>query len=344
MSLQRRLIVSGSSLVAAALVGCSTPPPPPRVPVPQSPNSGSVKTYEPLRTLRDQTSNELIPPPAFDDVALVTQAPPEQPIFLDAYAKVGKPRVAVFVNRTIEGQIIPVNDRTLLSGEERRIETRGNVDIESRTTTDVYGRGRDRSTDTSGSIKSNGPSTVTDTFEKYLAAGEYDEVQAKSIDYQAIELALADTLSANGKVTLVSPMMARQRLSDQEVKELQEGRPQMLREIAEKLDADVLIQVQARATKQTSNGLGIRVLVEAINTKGGESVARSYVDIDPPLDKPTINKYTRFLARKVMYGLAGSWNAMSVEPVRTAEPARSSPTPLPPLDPMAPTAPTTPPQ
>ena len=134
-------------------------------------------------------------------------------------------------------------------------------------------------------------------------------MQARSIDYQAIELALADTLGANGKVTLVSPMMARQKLTDQEVKDLQDGRPQVLREIAEKLDADVLIQVQAKATKQTSNGLGIRVLVEAINTKGGESVARSFVDVDPPLDKPTINKYTRFLARKTMYALAGAWGS-----------------------------------
>lgn len=306
-----RLIVLA---VGSALLGCSNPPPPPRVPVPRSPGETSVKTYEPLRPLREQMASETIPPPAFDDVPLVTQGTPEEPMYLNAYAKVGKPRIAVFVNRTVEGQIIPVNDRKVLSGEERRIETRGNVDIDSRRTTDIYGRGHDRTVESTGSFKSDGPSSVTDTFEKYLAPGEYDEVQAKNIDYSAIELAITDTLAANGKVTLVSPMMARQRLSDQEVKELQEGRPQVLREIAEKLDADVLIQVQARPTKQTSQGLGVRVLVEAINTKGGESVARSFVDVDPPLDKPQINKYTRFLARKVMYGLAGSWNAMSEAP------------------------------
>lgn len=308
-----RLIVAA---VGFALVGCSNPPPPPRVPVPRSPGEASVKSYEPLKPLREQTASENIPPPAFDDVPLVTQGTPEEPAYLDAYAKVGKPRIAVFVNRTIEGQIIPVNDRKVLSGEERRIETRGNVDIQSQRTTDIYGRGRDRTIESTGNFKSDGPSSVTDTFEKYLEPGEYDEVQAKNVDYSAIELALTDTLSANGKVTLVSPMMARQRLTEQEVKELQEGRPQMLREIAEKLDADVLIQVQARPTKQTSQGLGVRVLVEAINTKGGESVARSFVDVDPPLDKPQINKYTRFLARKVMYGLAGSWNAMAEAPAR----------------------------
>ncbi len=317
MSRNRWIVVAALS----ALAGCSTPPPPPRVPVPRSPADGAVKTYEPLRPLREQTAGEAIPPPTFNDVALVTQAPPEQAMYLDAYAKVGKPRIAVFVNRTFEGQIIPVADRKLLSAEERRIETRGNVEIDSRRSSDTYGPGRDRSTDASASLKSSGPASVTDTFERYLGPGEYDEAQAKNIDYGAIELALTDALAANGRVTLVSPSMARQRLTDEEVKELQEGRPQVLREIAEKLDADVLIQVQARPTKQTSSGLGVRVLVEAINTKGGESVARSYVDIDPPLDKPTINDYTRFLARKVMYELSGSWNAMGSEPaVRTPLP------------------------
>lgn len=251
----------------AAIVGCSTPPPPPRVPVPQSSETGAVKTYEPLRPLPQQAPPETLPPPAFNDVPLVTQAPPEQPAFLEAYNRVGKPRIVVFVNRTIEGHIV-------LSDLAQQTDSNG----------------------------------------KYLGPGEYDEVQAKSIDYQAIELALADTLGANGRVTLVSPMMARQRLTDQEVKELQDGREQVLREVAEKLDADVLIQVQARPTKQTSRGLGVRVLAEAINTKGGESVARSYVDIDPPLDKPTINDYTRFLGRKLMQELAGSWNAMGAEP------------------------------
>ena len=37
------------------------------------------------------------------------------------------------------------------------------------------------------------------------------------------------------QVTIMSPMMTRQRLTDDEIKELQSGRPQMLRELAEKL-------------------------------------------------------------------------------------------------------------
>lgn len=150
-------------------------------------------------------------------------------------------------------------------------------------------------------------------------------MQAKALDYEAIELALADVLAAGGRVTLVSPTMARQRLSDEEVKELQAGRPQVLREVAEKLDADVLIQVQARPTKQTSEGLGVRILVEAMNTRGGESIARSFVDVPPPLDKLTINKYSRYLARKTMIELTGSWQTLASTPPR--ENATTTPKP-----------------
>lgn len=297
------------SVAAVAVVGCRSndPRPVPRVPVPMG-NGAPTRTYDPIRPLRGPTEDEgfaRLPPPAFDDAPLVTQAPPEQPMYVDAYDRVGQPRIAVFVNRTVEGEIIAAERRRTLVGVERTQESTGAVDIES---SDRRDGPWDRSSTSSDRFKTNGPARVTERAEVYLEPGQYDEVQAKAIDYQAIELALSDTLAANGRVTLVSPMMARQRLSDDEVKELQAGRPKALREVAEKLDADVLIQVQARPTKQTSEGLGVRILVEAINTRGGESIARSFVDVPPPLDKQKINNYTRFLARKTMYELAGTWS------------------------------------
>lgn len=306
--------VAGVTLAGA---GCrsNAPRPVPRVPVPASFEDGghATKSYEQLRPLRpmsDADQAAALPPPSFDDQPLVTEAVPEQSMYVDAYNRVGQPRVAVFVNRTVEGHILPVDERRVTGGTNITRESTGAVDVETRRSSGSYDRwAGDRSSEETGRFKTEGPAKVSESTETYLAAGQYDDVQAKSIDYEAIELALADTLAANGKVTLISPMMARQRLSDEEVKELQAGRPQVLREVAEKLDADVLIQVQARPTKQTSEGLGVRILVEAINTRGGESIGRSYVDVPPPLDKPTINRYTRFLARKTMYELAGSWNA-----------------------------------
>src|SRR5205807_1960747 len=101
--------------------------------------------------------------------------------------------------------------------------------------------------------------------------------------------------ASNGQVTVISPSMARQKLTAEQVKDLQSGRPRVLREIAEQLGTDVLVQVQAHPTQQTREGLKVRVIAEALNTRGGESIGRAVVDVPPPLGKLQINKYTRFL-------------------------------------------------
>ena len=318
--------VSSIAIVAIAVaVGCQQTRPVPRVAVPQSyATGGPVKTYEPMRPLRAESPEDresAVPPPAFDDAPLVTQATPEQAMYVDAYRRVGGPRVAVFVNRTVEGKLVPVDERRVTKGSTFTRESTGAVDVETRKSAGSY----DRGSDSSDRFKTDGPARVTESSETYLAPGQYDDAQARAIDYEAIELALADTLAAGGKVTLVSPTMARQRLSDDEVKALQAGRPQALREVAETLDADVLIQVQARPTRQTSQGLGVRILVEAMNTRGGESIARSFVDVPPPLDKPTINRYARFLARKTMVELANSWDARGEAPAAKREDATTRP-------------------
>jgi len=94
-------------------------------------------------------------------------------------------------------------------------------------------------------------------------------------------------------------------------------------EVARQFDADVLVLLQARPTAQTRNGLQIRVVGEAINVgRGGQSIARAVVEVPPPLDKPQLNKYTRFLARKLMDGMAATWRA--VGPDGRGAPARQS--------------------
>ena len=133
---------------------------------------------------------------------------------------------------------------------------------------------------------------------------------AKSLDYEAMENVLTDWLASDGQVEVVSPVMARQRLTDEQVRDLQSGRPRVMGEVARQLDADVLVQVQSHPTKQTSHGLEVRVIAEAINvSRGGQSIARAFVDVPPPLDKPQINTYTRFLARKLMDGMIGTWRS-----------------------------------
>jgi hypothetical protein len=261
------------------LSGCrDNTPPPQRVPVPAQDRNERARVYE-----RDEMKPIAPPPeqsmdihPPFDDAPIVSQRPPEQRAFVDAYRAVGSPRICLLVNRTLEGD----------------------------------------------------PRT---TNESHLQRGQYDEVDAKSLDYHAIETIMTDWLAANGQVTIISPTMARQRLSDQQVKELQEGRPVALSEIARQLDADVLVQVQALPTKQTSDGLQVRIIAEAMNTKGGQSIGRAVVDVPPPLEKTTINRSTRFLARKLMDDMIQTWSAPPPPDMRRPESSRdTSPNTAPP--------------
>jgi hypothetical protein len=310
-----RLSVAASAVVLAlgAGVGCGSPNRrPERVPVPPV----RERDWEDEKPLPGRSQGADIPPPPFYDEPLVNQRPPEQRAFVEAYEAVGRPRILVFVNRTLEGEILPVNPEDPLATVERRRTVRGNVNVETR---DV--RTRDRYYDYRGGrddrerldrFESRGPGEYTETTEVYLRPGEYDEVAARAMDYEAMENILTDWLAADGRVEVVSPVMARQRLTDQQVKELQEGRPRVMGEIARELDADILVQVQARPTRQTRRGLAVRVVTEAINVRnGGQSIARAVVEVPPPLDKPQLNRYTRFLGRRLMDGMANSWQALA---------------------------------
>src|SRR5262245_57145379 len=79
----------GIGLIAATIAGCHYPPP--RVPVPGPENRDAVIERDPVKPLPSAT-----PTGGFDDPPLVTQRPPEQRAFVDAYNRVGRPRIAVF--------------------------------------------------------------------------------------------------------------------------------------------------------------------------------------------------------------------------------------------------------
>jgi hypothetical protein len=225
-------------LVVVAVVGCrDNTPPPQRVPIPaQHARRVETTTY---RAEREDEAKPLPPPPQaeyalpFDDPPLLSQEPPEQPAFVDAYHRVGSPRMTVLVNRTLDG----------------------------------------------------------------------------SLDYQAIETIMTDWLACNGNVTIISPAAVRQRLSDQQMKELQEGRPGAMGSVAQQLGAEILVHVQAYPTRKVDLGQEVRIVAEAMNTRGGQSIGRAVVDVPPPLEKQTINRYTRFLARKLMDDMISTWSA-----------------------------------
>lgn len=260
--------------VALSLAGCvdfNAPPPRVSVPPPDA-RSGPITRHSdtmlPIRQDEAQYAQAAQQP--YDDEPLVSQQMPEQPQFVDAYRKVGSPKIALFVNRTLEGNIAKSDDAGANRGQ---------------------------------------PSGYERPQDGYLRSGQYDEADAKRVDYEAIENIMTDWLSCNGQVAIVSPTMARQRLSDQTVREMQQGRPQVLSEVAQQLGCDILIQVQAHPTVQTQEGLRVRLVAEALNIRDGLSVSRAVVDVEPPLEKTTINRYTRFMTRKLMDGMLGTWSA-----------------------------------
>jgi len=277
------IVVIGPILLCA---GChDETPPPPRVPIPVPSSDhqeyGELRDRDVVRPLPPPSPQETASRPPFHDEPLVDQAPPEQPAFVDLYRKVGSPKITLFVNRTLEGDLVPV--------------------AEYHESTDVY-----------------------------LHPGQYDDVQARSLDYEAIENIMTDWIACQGQVTVISPTLARQRLSDEQVRELQSGRPQMLSEVAQQLGADVLIQVQAHPTRQTPQGLEVRLVAEAMNTRGGQSLARATVDMAPPLTKTQINKYTRWLARKLMSDMTATWSAPPPPEMRSG--TDETPKPAPPVN------------
>jgi len=323
-------------------------PPPPRMPVPV-PSSGDQAYGQQYGEVRDSDVVRPLPPPTpdpsanrppFEDEPLVDQAPPEQPAFVDMYKKVGSPKITLFVNRTLDGDLVPVNpDEPVASVTETR-SSNGPVSVESHDSylqgsgSHAYGGWYDShgeyhsytQSDSSDKFDAKGPAEYHETTDVYLHPGQYDDVEAKSLDYEAMENIMTDWIACQGQVTVISPTLARQRLSDEQLKDLQSGRPQMLSEIAQQLGADILIQVQAHPTRQTPAGLEVRLVAEAMNTKGGQSLARATVDMEPPLTKTQINKYTRWLARKLMSDMTSTWSAPPPPEMRHAD-AEPAPAP-----------------
>ena len=287
-------------------------PPPPDAPVPLGEGEGR-RPYERVKPMpgpEDEEFGAEMPPPPFNDVPLVVQETPEQRVFVEAYQAVGRPRIVVFVNRTLQGELLPVNDAEPLVSVERNRTSRGDVSVESRNRrySDDF-RSRDDRDTTERFESRGGPGEYRDRTDVYLRPGQYDEALARSVDYEAIENVLTDWLAAGGQTEIVSPAAVRRELTADALKDLERGERRSMTELVRTLDADVLVQVTARPTRQTRRGLEVRLVAEAINAEGGQSIGRAVVDIPPPLDKPRINKFTRFLARKLMDGMIGTWES-----------------------------------
>jgi hypothetical protein len=75
-----------------------------------------------------------------------------------------------------------------------------------------------------------------------------------------------------------------------------------------------------------------------MNVRDGGAIGTAVVDVPPPLDKPAINEYSRFVARKLMTGMAGAWESYAANPPPEGLPPAPPPppaqtAPLPPVPP-----------
>jgi hypothetical protein len=174
-TVKRYIIQSIIPAVAiAALTGCrDNSPPPPRSSIPP------IGTYTEMRPV----SQKPLPPiegkhlcPALRRCAADYSGSAEQPAFVEAYRGVGSPRVALFVNRTLDGRIVDTVAPAPIRGVEVTREATTGVKMEStRERLDPWGRPLSQTTDR---FETQGPGRVTDRTEVYLAPGEYDAVSA----------------------------------------------------------------------------------------------------------------------------------------------------------------------
>ena len=128
-----------------------------------------------------------------------------------------------------------------------------------------------------------------------------DPTIGPSIDYSMMELLLTDWMAADGQVSIVSSTVARTRLSKDQVKMAEGGNADAVRDVA-----DILIHVTAGPSQQREVR-DVRILAEAMEVRGGDSLARAAVDMNAPMSKSKLNEYTRFLARKMMDGMTTAW-------------------------------------
>jgi hypothetical protein len=142
-----------------------------------------------------------------------------------------------------------------------------------------------------------------------------DPTIGPSIDYGMMELLLTDWMAADGQVSIVSPTVSRARLTKDQVKAAEGGNADAVRDVA-----DIMIHVTAGPTQQRQVR-DVRILAEAMEVRGGDSLARAAVDMNPPMSKPKLNEYTRFLARKMMDGMATTWATPQPAPAGTQQPA-----------------------
>jgi hypothetical protein len=246
------------------------------------------------------------PPPAYDDPPLVDQQLPEEAWFVGTYNKVGRPRIAVFVNRSLDGNLIGDSGQPIITTSTVQ-SSNAAVDVQHSDSSgyaDWYSYNHAHDSD---QFKTTGPAQYNQSTTVYLHPGQYDDASLASLDYSEMESLLSDWIQCDGQVTLISPGFIRSKLTDQQVQDLQNGKGAALDDLSKDTGADVLIQVQAHPVRRNDQVV-VLLVAEAINIRGGEQLAHGSVEMPTPVDRYALNNYTRFLARKIIHEMTNTWS------------------------------------
>lgn len=138
--------------------------------------------------------------------------------------------------------------------------------------------------------------------------------EADNSENTAVILQTIEWLRANGRVAVVTPG-------------------------AQNPQADVAVLLAIDVLRDQNNTIeSVRIAAVAKNTRDELLLGQALVDMPRPIDRQAINRYTRFLARKLMADLTGSWEnlpaAARVEPA-VPPPAQEPAPPMPPEQPAS---------
>jgi hypothetical protein len=134
-----------------------------------------------------------------------------------------------------------------------------------------------------------------------------DDGAGPAPDLTAVEDSLAKQFECDKQVTVTPPKIAREKLTDAQIKDLEAGRPEALGAVDSSLNGDILIQL--RFVPKPQGALSSRLTAEAVNVRGGDVIGRAEVDVDRPNDKAQVEDATHYVTQKLMIDMLQAWTA-----------------------------------
>ncbi len=244
--------------------------------------------------------------------------------YVNAYLQRRMPRMMVFVNRTITGEILPKEGLEELIRVEEKQSATGAVKVASDKSQSTNSNSASAAAGWPGSaasasntvtqkndknsFESSGPAEYSRTTSVKVAPDKLDENGARREDYDMIELSLVDYMDAGGKVNVLDSEAARAKLDREKILRIENSDPAAIRLLNTELQTDILIQVKASPTKQSQWGdKAVRLNAKAVSVTDGRYMGAVFVDMPLPMTKTNINVFTRYLAGKMMDQLTKKW-------------------------------------